>query len=333
MLQKEILYSFVVPVYKVEKYLQECIDSIKNQSYQNIEIILVDDGSPDRSGEICDINAERDNRIKVIHKTNGGVSSARLAGVEAAEGEYILCVDSDDWVSSDCVSKINEVIIRNGMPDVVTYGHHRITEHGDIEIKPTVPEGLYCETMKRAVIFPHLIQNDRAEYYLPGVCGECFRRELLHRNMIATSEAVIGEDMACTIPCIYHAESVYVLNECLYYYRFNEESVTKGKKVFPWSCAKVLAEHLESKIDLSDADLQMQVYRYVVHMLFVTAASQFYLDDSEKNIKMNIANNLSDDFYKNAISKCKFKLFSKGWMAHFALKHRLWNLIMLYNKR
>ena len=91
-------FSVIVPIYNVEKYLGECIESLINQTFKNIEIILIDDGSPDNSPKICDEYAEKDNRIKVIHKENGGVTSARKVGANAATGDYIVCVDADgDW--------------------------------------------------------------------------------------------------------------------------------------------------------------------------------------------------------------------------------------------
>lgn len=331
-MEKNFLYSIVVPVYNVEQYIQECINSLRKQTYQNIEVILVDDGSTDSSGKICDDNAIQDSRIKVIHKENSGVSNTRLIGVQAAKGEYVLCVDADDWLSEQSVEIINKTIVNNREPDVITYGHYRMTKAGIKEIKPTVPEGVYSIELKRKIIFPHLIQDKQARYYLPGVCGECFRRDLLLDNMISDVDTVIGEDMACTVPCIYHAKKVYVLNECLYFYRYNEMSATKGKKVFPWKCAKLIAEHLDRKIDLTDMDFQMQVYRYVVHMLFVTAVSQFNLDDSKKNIIKSIQKNLKDPYYQKAIKMCRFKLFSRGWLAHEALKHHMWFIIQLYNK-
>ena len=94
----DVLVSVVVPVYKVEKYINKCIDSIINQTYKNLEIILVDDGSPDRCPQICDEYAKKDNRIKVIHKKNSGLGAARNTGIDAAKGEYIGFVDSDDWI-------------------------------------------------------------------------------------------------------------------------------------------------------------------------------------------------------------------------------------------
>ena len=100
--------SVIIPIYKVEKYLNRCVESVVNQSYQNLEIILVDDGSPDNCPKMCDDWAEKDNRIKVIHKENGGLSDARNAGLKVAMGEYISFVDSDDWIAKD----FYEVLIR-----------------------------------------------------------------------------------------------------------------------------------------------------------------------------------------------------------------------------
>ena len=104
--------SVIVPVYKVEPYLRECVDSIINQTYQNLEIILVDDGSPDNCGAICDEYAAKDSRVRVIHKENGGVSSARNAGIEAATGSYIGFVDSDDWIEPDMYENLLESLQR-----------------------------------------------------------------------------------------------------------------------------------------------------------------------------------------------------------------------------
>jgi glycosyltransferase involved in cell wall biosynthesis len=105
------LISIIIPVYKVEKYLEQCMNSVFNQTYRNIEIILIDDGSPDRCGLMCDEYAVKDSRVKVVHKTNGGVSAARNKGLEEADGDWILFVDSDDWVESD----VCEVALKTAM--------------------------------------------------------------------------------------------------------------------------------------------------------------------------------------------------------------------------
>lgn len=101
------LLSVIIPVYKVEKYLRQCVDSVINQTYKNLEIILVDDGSPDNCGKICDEYAEKDKRVKVIHQLNKGLSGARNTGTEQASGEYIAFVDSDDWLDVHMLSLIH----------------------------------------------------------------------------------------------------------------------------------------------------------------------------------------------------------------------------------
>lgn len=103
------MISVIVPVFKVEKFLSKCIESILNQTYTDIEVILVDDGSPDKCGEICDLYAQRDKRVKVIHKENGGQASARNAGLEIATGDYISFIDSDDWIDKDMYEELLRV--------------------------------------------------------------------------------------------------------------------------------------------------------------------------------------------------------------------------------
>ena len=102
----EPLISVIIPVYKVEKYLNKCVDSVLNQTYKNLEIILVDDGSPDKCPEICDEYAKKDDRIKIIHKQNGGLSDARNVGIEKSTGEYITFIDSDDYVDSNYIEQL-----------------------------------------------------------------------------------------------------------------------------------------------------------------------------------------------------------------------------------
>lgn len=123
---EEPLISVIVPVYNVEKYLDKCVDSIVNQTYKNLEIILVDDGSPDNCPKMCDDWARKDKRIRVIHKKNGGVSSARNLGINNANGECIGFVDSDDWIEKKYIQKLYETLIQEGA-DIALCGCNRVT--------------------------------------------------------------------------------------------------------------------------------------------------------------------------------------------------------------
>ena len=114
-----ILFSIVVPVYKVERYLPECVESILQQGFSDFEAILVDDGSPDRCPQICDDYALRDKRIKVIHKQNGGLSDARNAGLKVSKGRYILFLDSDDYLTPHCLEHAYDILMATQWPDIV----------------------------------------------------------------------------------------------------------------------------------------------------------------------------------------------------------------------
>ena len=127
------LISVIVPVYKVEQYLQKCVDSLINQTYKNLEIILVDDGSPDTCPQICDDYAKKDNRIKVVHKENGGLSDARNAGMEVATGEYVSFIDSDDYVALDFFETLLSVIKAENS-DIVECDLIRFNENQSVEV-------------------------------------------------------------------------------------------------------------------------------------------------------------------------------------------------------
>ena len=130
-MERKPLISVIVPVYKVEEYLPRCVDSLLVQTYTHLQIILVDDGSPDRCGEICDAYAQKDRRIQVIHKENGGLSSARNAGLEIAEGEFITFLDSDDWIEPDAYETMLNLALEHGVKLVCcgrwdVYGEKRV---------------------------------------------------------------------------------------------------------------------------------------------------------------------------------------------------------------
>lgn len=152
------LVSVVVPIYKVEQYLDRCVNSILNQTYKNIEIILVDDGSPDLCGRMCDEFKERDSRIKVIHQSNQGLSAARNSGLSIAGGKYILFIDSDDYINENMIEKLLKLAIQEGA-DIVSCGHVQIydnapmeyTTKGDFNIALTPKEAL------KSFLFTHIV--------------------------------------------------------------------------------------------------------------------------------------------------------------------------------
>ena len=216
-----LTFSVIVPVYNVENYLRECIDSILAQTYTNFELVLIDDGSTDTSGTICDAYASRDPRITVIHKENGGLISARRAGLQIATGRYICFVDADDMISRDLLKKTYDVISKLSS-DIITFKWMNIDSSGKSfeEETPVFEEG---EIGKEAY-FKKLLSSAS----LNSLCKKICRRTLFDADNDYSCFYSIrnGEDLLQTIPLVYHARSFYYLAQPLYLYRSNPDSIT-----------------------------------------------------------------------------------------------------------
>ncbi len=328
-----VKYSIVVPIYNVARYLEKCVDSILNQTYENFEVILVDDGSTDKSSYMCDAFAKKDTRIIVIHKKNGGLVSARKAGAEVAKGEYIICVDGDDWIDNSYL-EVFESCINKKKPDIVCCGYYLAYDDGrNIEMNMPMPHGYLADRELIKNIYPYLIEDKANKYFPPSLWAKAYKRELYVTNQMSVPNNIsIGEDHACTKPCIRQAKSMYVLDDCLYYYRQNQASMTKNKKAFRWDGPKMIGQHFEKNIDLNEYDFQNQVYRSVVHNLYNVAASQFNRNEPYAVIKKDIVKQLGDEYYDKAINNSIFKWNSKGNLARIIMKHRLYIVMYLYNK-
>ena len=167
------LVSIIVPVYNVEEYLAECVDSLIDQTYESIEIILVDDGSKDKSGEICDFYKEKDNRVKVIHKINGGLSEARNVGLKCAVGTYIMFIDSDDFINHNMVQELYKAISDTDS-DIAACGFYKFTVLGEIvqdeeELKSTIMSGVHlCKRLYKG-------ENEDIAFI---ACNKLYKRDL-----------------------------------------------------------------------------------------------------------------------------------------------------------
>ena len=225
------LISVIVPIYGIERYLGICIESILHQSYQNLEIILVDDGSPDRCPEICDLYAKKDPRIRVIHKTNGGLVSARKAGIKAATGDYATYVDGDDWIESDYYAWLAKEV---GDADVVISGQSRTLFEKTVRITSNIPAGCY-EGDSLKTLWSRMVSF--GDFYKPGITtyvwNKLFKRELLLKYQMLVDDFIsIGEDAAVTYPLLLGCEKVVITDHCGYHYRQREDSMLKKSKPF-----------------------------------------------------------------------------------------------------
>ena len=208
------LISIVVPVYKVEDFLERCVKSIQNQTYQKLEIILVDDGSPDRSGTICDELAEKDKRIKVIHKSNGGLSDARNVGVKEATGKYLLFVDSDDYISPNLVEKTVAVAEKNSC-DIVLFDYYYV-ENGKCEVRTNnVPDNqiINLEKEQKLLLIP------------PAVWIKLYNRQFYNKVNCSFPKGLYYEDLGTTPKMLTEAKRIVYLKEPLYYYIIRGNSI------------------------------------------------------------------------------------------------------------
>ena len=214
------LVSIIVPVYNVEPYIETCIQSLIRQTMGNIEVILVDDGSTDRSGELCDQYAEADERIRVIHKQNGGLSSARNAGISAAKGEYLLFVDSDDYVSASLVEKTVSCAEQN-QADVVVF------DYQEIELcsggKQTRTSALPAGQVIHAESVPQLL------LITPSACNKLYKRSFWEMTQIVYPEGRNFEDLSVIPRILLQAgRVVYLEGDPLYFYVLRVGSIMRS---------------------------------------------------------------------------------------------------------
>ena len=230
-----VLFSVIVPVYNVESYLKQCIDSILAQTYRNFELILVDDGSQDSSGAICDEYAVRDSRIIVIHKENQGQLSARMSGLDAAAGEYICFVDSDDLIIPDYLHEAEKVVAALSI-DVITFKWMKINALGQ---QLAEEEAIFRNgRVSKETYFKKVLSSAN----LNSLCKKICKRTLFDFDTDYTALYQIrnGEDLLQSMPIVFKANTFYYIDQALYLYRVNEESVTHKYRVNEHRILKVV---------------------------------------------------------------------------------------------
>lgn len=226
-----MILSVVIPVYNVENYLPQCIESILNQTFREIEIILVDDGSTDRSAAICDEYAEADPRVKVFHQKNTGLVGARKKGVELSSSTYITFVDSDDFIEKESYNRAFDSM-KEGI-DVICFGITRYYENGKAPKADhsLFDEKIYKKTDMLQEIVPYMIWNEkRGSFGLdPSLCIKIIKRELLTKSykLLKEQNFYYAEDSAVIFPVIYMANSMEVKYDSYYYHRRRKDETCR----------------------------------------------------------------------------------------------------------
>lgn len=240
--------SVIIPVYNVEGYLERCIESIRNQTLKEIELILVDDGSKDKSGFLCDKAAEQDSRIKVIHQQNTGQGIARNRALEIAQGEYIAFVDSDDYVEPETYEKVIEQMELN-RSQLGCFGYSQDNEKGECVYQVKITERVYTgEEIKKKFIL-HFFGDDPKEDDLRGVsaCMSVYKREIIqkHEIIFQSERKVFSEDTLFNLEYCKHIDSAVAISKSYYHYCLKQDSFTKGYQKERWELTVYFTELLE----------------------------------------------------------------------------------------
>lgn len=268
------LLSIIVPVYNVEPFLEQCIESILAQSFTDFELIIVDDGSTDNSGNICDKYAETDSRISVIHKKNGGVVSARKAGLAAASGKYVGYVDGDDWIDSNMYLYMIDNALKYDcdlvMCDVEHEQHHMKTH--DIT-GATLETGYYSRSELEEKIFPIMLYSGSFYNFgiYPVIWNKLFKRDMLLKHQLSIYDNIKnGEDAACVYPYFLEINNMYFMKQqYLYHYRHSNVQMTAIYDKDSFERFKSLYRFFnESNLAVSQYSSQLNYYySYLVKML------------------------------------------------------------------
>ena len=316
MKQKDLI-SIIIPVYNVERYLNRCIDSVINQSYKNLEIILVDDGSTDTSGKICDEYAIKDNRIKVIHQKNAGVSNARNNGLKNAKAEYIGFVDSDDFIELDMYEYLHDLLLKYNADisicqvdyikgDNIKY--NMLLKENKIMTKEKALETLYTQLYN---------------------VNKLFKRNFIE-NIFFTEDVFVGEDMLFCLKCFEKVNKIIYGNKIKYHYIYNFSSATKNsfniKKLTYFKAIDDFIKYTENNnLKRLYKNLKEQKVYHAVGFLKQIVESNF---DNREVIKQ-LQNIVRKSIFLHILSKHKIsnKLFALCVCINFNLANKFYKLL------
>ena len=316
--------SIIVPVYKAEEYLERCVESLVHQTYQNIEIILVDDGSPDDCPALCDAYAKQDDRIVVVHKPNGGLVSAWQAGVKASSGSYLAFVDSDDWVETDMLEGMTaylsegetdhkEIICCNFV--INRPGRETKHYHG---LKPGIYEGEELQ----GEIKNHLLGHENRRISMSR-CMKLFSRSLIEENMqYSNPKITMAEDVNITLSALLDCKRVVIMGEALYYhYFYNEASMVHKYDPRMYEAIRTLYQTILDIYRIKGRENgEEQAQKEYIYLLFLALKNE--LRSGASGYAGRVKRICADEENKRIVKKYPLKIEDKtNQLLYLVLKH------------
>ena len=330
------LVSVVIPIYNVEKYLNRCISSIVSQTYSNLEIILIDDGSPDNCPQICDEWAKKDSRIIVVHKKNEGLGRARNTGIDHARGTYICFFDSDDYIEPDTIEACVEAACENNA-DLVVFGHDNVTP--DMHVLgshiPTPPKKLFSGEEITTALLPNSLycnlKTGEDWNMVMSSCNKLYSMDVIKRSgwRFASEREIISEDFYSLTELHGHLDRVYVIDRVFYHYTVNRSSLSRSYRPDRFERIKVF---YEAMISLSQRmgirDVMDQAIKGVTFGITVGAMKQIVAADlGFKQRYRDLRKIIKDDFLKELVRGTDFS--GAGLQKKLLYRATKYNLVLL----
>lgn len=309
-MKNSYMVSVIIPVYNVEKFLNRCVDSILSQTYKNIEIILVDDGALDSSPQICDEYGYKDIRVKVVHKQNGGLASARNAGLKVANGDYVLFVDSDDWIKNNTVEDLLNIAVKNKVDFVrfipVSAGYPDRPDGTPINFgtEDFMEEGVYNKGKMIKDIYPRLfVTRQLTMGPIVAAWRSLYNRKfLVDNNLYFDEEVKYSEDAIFSAKVVYNSNKFYYIKGGYYYnYFYNTSSITKSFKKDRWDICKILSSTFKKEFEnKKDYDFSKQLHLEDIYNVLNALGQNTHIE-SFKERYTYIKNIFNDDFTKQSM--------------------------------
>ena len=326
------MFSVIVPIYKVEDYLRKCIDSILLQTYKDFELLLIDDGSPDNCGKICDEYKKKDKRVRVIHKENGGLVSARNTGIKESIGKYICYVDGDDWILPTLLEEVEKIIKENNDLDMVVYNARRIYKDYTKEIDFDIETGFYNKERLEKEIYPYMMYDNRKSFcqglIFPVAWNKIYKRELLEKHYCRDERIKMGEDNAFVFECLLYANKVYFLNKVLYEY--NQLNVTSFMNSYDKNRFKnnqILTKYIEENIGDYSEVVKKQINAFKTYWLFMAVFHEVKSKRKFLEARHHIKKEIKDSKTLKGIKYEGLPIFAKCYLT--LLKLHLYSLALI----
>lgn len=330
--------SIIVPVYNAEPYLACCLNSILAQTFTDFEVLLIDDGSTDASGSICDDYSKKDSRIHCFHKENGGHTSARQAGFRHASGKYVTFVDSDDWIAPSMYQTMCAVAKEHDT-DVICCNYTAVTPEKEIKRLDFCNPGFYGRQQLEEEIYPNMLFSGSFFHFgvSPGLYTKLFRRSLFEKHLFQVPLSLkLGEDGLSVYSCLLEASSVFFLPETFYYYRSSPSSLTHTIDHGRLADNHLLFDTYDKLIDLAAYPcMERQLLYYYAYQCLLTLPPIFHNElESGHSIKKEFLSECSYPPIRRAFRAVKISgikgLHNKAYV--FCIRHRLFLLFRFFLK-